>query len=313
MKLTQCRDMVAIVEHGSLRAAARHLEMPQPALTRSIRALEKELGVVLFAREARGMTLTARGRLFYQRASAIVNEVQRARDELAQSAGDDQGLLAVGLSIMPHVGMLPLALQQFRARYPRVRLQLVEGLFPDVEMALRNGSLDFYLGAAPRVPPAPGLSVEPLFDNTRAVVARKGHPLAGARTLKKLAGAEWATTSIDYNTEEDLHRLFDSHGLPQPSVMLQVRSALSLMVALAHSDLLALLPVQWGEFPMLGDVLVTIPVKETLPAPPIVLIQRPDALLTPAAEYFCDMLRRHQPPGAGKPARTGRAPRRSAP
>lgn len=302
MKLNQFRDMVAIVEHGSLRAAARHLDLPQPALTRSIRALEKELGVILFDREARGMSLTALGRLFYQRASAVVNEVQHARDELAQSQGDGQGTVVAGLSIMPHVGMLPHALAQFRARYPKVRLQLIEGLFPELEMRLRNGSIDFYLGAAPRAPVAAGLHSELLFENTRAVVARKGHPLAAARSLRELGTAEWATTSIDYNAEEDLHNLFLRYRMAQPNVMLQARSALSLMVALAHSDLLALLPVQWGEFHLTRDTLMLIPVQEILPAPPIVLIQRPDLPLTPAAEFFCDMMRRHAP--ALRPARS---------
>jgi len=67
MKLNQLRDMLAIVERGSLRAAARHLDLAQPALTRSIRSLEKDLGTTLFEREAKGMVLTAAGQLFYQR------------------------------------------------------------------------------------------------------------------------------------------------------------------------------------------------------------------------------------------------------
>lgn len=295
MKLNHFRDMVAIVEHGSLRAAARHLGMAQPVLTRSIRTLERDLGVVLFEREARGMTLTALGKLFYQRASAVVNEVQRARDELAQHQGDDTGTLVAGLSIMPHVGMLPYALSRFRQRYPSIRLQLIEGLFPDLEMPLRNGQIDFYLGAAPRVPPAPGLISELLFENTRAVVARRGHPLATAGRIKDLAAAEWATTSIDYNAEEDLQNLFARYRMGEPRIMLKTRSALSLMVGLAHSDLLALLPIQWGEFPLTRDTLTLIPIKETLPGPPIVLIQRPDLPLTPAAEFFCDLMRRCVP------------------
>ena len=72
MKLTQMRDMVAVVERGSLRAAARHLDLAQPALTRSIGALERELGVTLFEREARGMVLTPAGKLFHRRASAVI-------------------------------------------------------------------------------------------------------------------------------------------------------------------------------------------------------------------------------------------------
>jgi len=295
VKLNQFRDLVTIVEHGSLRAAARHLGVAQPVLTRSIRALERELGVVLFERETRGMTLTSLGRLFYARASAVVNEVRRARDELAQSQGDASGTLAVGLSIMPHVGMLPYALSAFRKRYPGVRLQLREGLFPDLETPLRNGDIDFYLGAAPRVPPAPGVVSQVLFENTRAVVARRGHPLAGAERLDDLADAEWATTSVDYNAQEDLQSLFARYRMGVPRVMLETRSALSLMVGLAHSDLLGLLPIQWGEFPLTRDTLMILPIREVLPAPPIVLIQRPDLPLTPAAEYFCDMMRRAAP------------------
>lgn len=297
MKLDQLQDMVAIVQHGSLSAAARRLDTPQPNLTRSVRALERELGVVLFERDARGMKLTALGELFHQRASAVVNELRRAKDELAQTQGDDAGELVAGLSIMPHVGMLPHALPQFRRRYPRVKLRLIEGLFPDVERALRAGTIDFYIGAAPHTPPAPGLNVELLLKNTRAVVARRDHPLAQARSLKELAGAEWATTSIDYNTENDLQQLFARHRLGEPTVVLRAHSALSMMVALASTDIVAMLPVQWGEFAPLKDALRTLPLKEKLAAPPIVLVRRADLPMTPAAELFCDLMRRFGPKG----------------
>ena len=302
MKLEQLSHLTAIVENRSLRAAARRLGVPQPALTRSIRALENELGAALFLREASGMVLTEAGRRFHVRASAIVHEAQRARDELAQHSGVDTGSVVAALSIMPHVGMLPHALGPFQERYPHVRLQLIEGLFPDVESALREGVIDFYLGAAPREAPAPGLVVQHLFDNTRAVVSRKHHPLARSRSLKALAGARWAITAVDYNAEEDLARLFGSLGLPRPEVLLRARSAMSLMVALAHTDLLAMLPVQWGEFPMTRDTLQLIHVREPLPAPPIVCIRRADLPLTPAAEHFVDLLSRH-PPARGTDGR----------
>jgi LysR family transcriptional regulator of abg operon len=295
MKLEQLQHLVAIVEHGSLRAASRRLQIPQPALTRSVRALEKELGGAVFLRETTGMVLTELGRRFHVRASTIIHEARRALDEIAQHSGDDRGTVVVALSIMPHVGMLPYALKAFRQRYPKVRIQLIEGLFPDAESGLRDGTIDFYLGAAPRNPPAPGLAVQKLFDNTRTVVCRKGHPLVGCRSLKELAGADWATTAVDYDAADDLLRLFSSHGLAAPQVVLQARSAMSVMVALAHSDLLAMLPVQWGEFPLTRDTLQAIPLAELLPAPAIVLVRRPDLPLTPAAEFLCDVLLRHGP------------------
>lgn len=295
MKLDQLEHLLAIVEQGSLRAAARRLELPQPALTRSIRALERELGAPLFLREQSGMTLTAAGRRFHTRASVIANEARRARDEVSQEMGDDQGTVVCCLSIMPHVGMLPQAFAPFRQRYPQVRMRILEGLFPDVEAGLRDGSVDFYLGAAPPEPPAPGLVSRRLFGNTRAVVARKGHPLARAATLRELAEAEWATPSLAYRAEEDLAGVFEAHGLPPPRVVLAVRSALSLMVALAHSDLLAMLPSQWEGFALACNALHVISVREMLPAPDIVLIHRAGAPLTPAAEYLCDVLLRHAP------------------
>jgi LysR family transcriptional regulator, regulator of abg operon len=295
MKLDQLQHLVTIAEQGSLRGAARRMNMPQPALTRSVRALERELGGALFVRESTGMVLTPMGKRFHLHASAIVNEARRALDAVSQDGGDNEGTVTVALSIMPHVGMLPHALPIFQQRYPKVRLLLSEGLFPDVESGLRQGSIDFYLGAAPRLAPAAGLTVQPLFENTRAVVCRKGHPLSAARSLKALGRANWATTAVDYNAEDDISHLFESHGLPAPRVLLQARSAMSVMVALAHSDLLAMLPVQWEEFPLMRDNLQMIRIREVLPAPRIVLIRRPDLPLTPAAEFLCDVLLRYGP------------------
>lgn len=295
MKLDQLNAILAIVEHGSLRAAARRLDVPQPALTRSLRGLEKELGVALFERAPQGMTLTAIGRLFHQRAAAIAHEMRRARDEIAQASGEGSGTVVAALSILPLGGLLPRALPVFRRRFPAVRVKIVEGLFPDVEAALRAGALDFYMGAEPRARPAPGLLVERLFDNRRVVVARKGHPLSGARSLAALAGAEWATTSIDYDAEDDLRQLFAQHDLPPPRVVLEVGSALALMAGLANTDLLATVPASWAELAMAREALTVIATGAAMPAPPIVLIQRAGLPATPAAEHLCDVLRRFAP------------------
>lgn len=295
MKLSQLRDIVAIVEHGSLRAAARHLDIAQPLLTRSVRELERELGTPLFERDVKGMTLTRAGVAFHRRASVIVHEARRAQEEVHQHDGGGEGVVVAGLSIMPHTGLLPRALMPFRRRYPKVRLQLIEGLFPALENRLREGTVDFYIGAAPQVPPAPGLLLQKLFANHRAVFCRQGHPLARETSLQALLAAEWATPSIDYNATIDLAQLFARHGLPAPNITLQAGSALSVMVALAETDLLAMLPVQWGDFAPIAGALQRIPVQEALPAPDIVLIRRPDLPLTPAAEHLVDLMLRSAP------------------
>jgi len=293
MKLNQLRDLVAIVERGSLRGAARHLGVAQSGLTRSIRNLEHELGHPMFEREARGMVLTSMGQLFYQRASSAMNELRRADEEMAQAQGGVQGTVVAGLSIMPHLGMLPGALTPFRQRYPGVTLKIIEGLYPAIEPGLRNGTIDFYMGAASQAAPAAGLIAETLFENTRIVVARKGHPLAAARSLKELSKADWATPSLDVIAAEDLNEVFSRFKLGLPQIRLQANSAMSLLVALAHSDLLTMLPRQWAEFAMTQQALQVIPIRERLAAPPIVFLRRADLPLTPAAEHLSDLLKRY--------------------
>jgi len=291
MKLNQLKDLMAIVERGSLRAAARHLGQAQPALTRSIRLLEQDLGTSLFEREARGMVLTPAGKLFYQRASLVVHELRHAREEIEQHTGQMTGTVVMGLSIMPHVGLLPQALPRFREQFPHIKLKVIEGLYPAIEPGLRDGSIDFYLGAAPEEAIESGLISTELTENTRTVVARKNHPLCLAKSITDLKDAQWASTSVSFNAENDLIDLFAQHGLPAPQLMFQANSALSLMVALSSTDLIALLPVQWNDFHLTKDTLQVIPIKETLPAPSIVCIQRPGLPLTPAAQRMFQCLK----------------------
>ena len=292
MKLQQLRDVLAVAERGSLRAAARYLGVAQPALTRSIQALERELGIPLFERQSTGVAVTPMGALFIRRASAVRSELQRAREEIDQIRGKTHGRLSACLSTVPHIALLPYALPAFQARYPDVHLDLTEGLFPMAEVSLRSGIIDIYVGPPPMQTPGPELLVENLFPNTRVILGRKGHPLAHARSLRELIDAQWLSTSAFLKSDEELAPLFADHGLPAPRLLVQGHSALTMLVAMAYSDLLGMLPVQWTEFPLTRDALQRINVVEPLPSPPICIVRRAGLPLTPAGDYFCDMLRR---------------------
>jgi LysR family transcriptional regulator, regulator of abg operon len=302
MKINQLRDIVAIAERGSLRAAARHLHSAQPGLTRSVRELERELGVPLFERRARGMTLTPMGEAFVRRAGAVLRELERAGEEVRQLQAGTSGRVVAGLSMVPHIALLPKALRPFRAKYPQVQLDLIDGGYPTLEPGLKNGTIDFYVGPRPDGRGVPELVLEKLFDNERIILGRKGHPLAQARSLRDLVRAEWVTTSITFKAEEELGDLFKQHGLPTPRLGFRSQSALTLTVLLANTDLLAMVPVQWLNL-VFASSLAPIQVKETLPAPPIVVIRRAGLPLTPAAQYLLDLLRRNvprMPPGRGR-------------
>jgi DNA-binding transcriptional LysR family regulator len=292
MKTNQLRNLLAVAEHGSLRAASRHLGIAQPAITRSIRELERELGVPLFERQTTGVIPTPMGRVFIQRARAAQNELTRARDEIELMKGAQGGSVSACLSTAPQIALLPDTLKPFRNRYPDVKLDLTESLFPSADPLLRDNTLDFYVGPLPEQPLSSDFLSETLFTNQRVILARKGHPQATAKSLKELQNCEWITTATTVKPELELGPLFETYNLPYPRIMMKARSALGMIMAVAHSDLLMMLPMQWAEQSWLGTILEEIKVVETLPGPAICLVHRVNLPLTPAAEYFCDLIRR---------------------
>lgn len=291
MKLNHLRDVLAIAERGSLRAAARALVVPPSALSRSVAELERELGVPLFERQARGVQMTEAGQLFVLRANAVQNELRRARDEIEQLRGKTHGCVSVCLSSVPHFALLPQVLRPFYQRYPDVDLEVLDGVYPTIESEIKAGKLDCYIGPPPEHVPADFVS-EKLFDNTRIIIGRKNHPLGGARSLRDLVSARWVRTSYSYKAEEEIGPLFASHGLPPPRLVMKARSTMTFMVALAYSDMITMLPQQWLEFAPTSALLQKFDIKEPLSAPPIAIVRRAGLPLTPAAEYFCDLIRR---------------------
>ena len=291
VKISALRDFLAVVERGSVHAAARHQGGAQPTVSRNIRELERRLGVVLFERSAKGTQLTPMGKVFYARAKSAQSELLRAQEELAQLRGETHGHVTLALSTVAQISLLPDALEPFRDRYPGVRLNVIDALFPRVEGELRNGTIDCYIGPVPD-DVGPDFRVEKLFDNTRVVVGRKGHPLGKAKSLRELVDAEWATTTVTPKADDELAPLFTHYGLRTPRSVMQLHSALTTLVLIGKTDLLVLLPVQWVHSRLWSDELETIPVKEVLPAPAINIVRRSALPLTPAAEYFCDMIRR---------------------
>ncbi|HLF22524.1 MAG TPA: LysR substrate-binding domain-containing protein [Burkholderiales bacterium] len=292
MRLTQIRDFLAVVDAGSIRAAARELGVSQPALTKSVRQLEEELGAVLVARSVRGAQPTAFGRVFLARARAVNADLRRAREEIAQLRGSREGSLAIGSAPGPALGLLPEALVRLRKGWPQASLRIVDISPPEVLPALRQGSLDLALSVRnePLAETPTDCLVEPLYLNRTAIVARRGHPLAGARRLAQLAEAEWVRTGFPGNSSA-LPDLFSNAGLPPPRYRAECTSFLMVPELVAQSDLLAVVPWQIVAREGKAGRIVRVAVRESLPAREISLFRRADVPLTPIARECVDILR----------------------
>lgn len=292
MKLSHLRDVLAVAEQGSIRAAGRQLGATQPAITRSIREIEHELGVSLFERHAKGVRLTPMGQAFVRRAAAVQQEVRRAREEIDQLKGATTGEVSIALSTATIMSLMPRAMREFRKKFPDAVIKVHESFFQPVEQELLTGQIDFYVGPLDSTKGALQFQVEPLFENNRVIVGRKGHPLSGARSLEDLAGARWVRpTMSSHIVEGDFEEMFERAGLPRPNIVVNARSALIMVLAIIDSELLTVVPRQWIDLPLLAGFIEPLGLPP-LYAAPIAIVRRQDMPLTPIAEYLCDMMRR---------------------
>lgn len=293
MKLSHFRDVLAVAETGSLRAAGRHLGVAQPAITRSIRELERELGVSLFERHAKGVKLTVVGETFLRRLKFFDAELRRAREEIAQINGGVAGEVSIALSTASCIALMPTATAAFRKRYPDAVLKVSESLFQPIESDLENGTVDFWVGPLKNAVAPPQFAVEMLFENQRRVLARKGHPLVGMRSLAELTDARWVRPTLTLrNTEGDFAAEFEQRALPPPNIVVHARSALVTVLTVAHSDLLTILPQQWLESPLTDGMIDALELDQPLTSASICIVRRHGLPLTPMAEHLCDQMRK---------------------
>lgn len=292
MKLHHLRDFTTVAATGSLRAAARQLGLSQPALTKNLQQFERELGYALFERSARGATLSAAGHRFLPRAQAVLNELERGVGELRELDGQG-GRVNVALSSAVAIPCLAGALHDFRQRYPQAPVRIVAGHYPVMFPELRSGALDFFVGPRPGQALSDEFVLEEVFRNTRSVVGRKGHPLGRATSLGELVDATWVVTGATGAAATENDQLFLRHGLPVPAARVVCEYDVGLLVLLASTDMLSILPRQWAHTTAFGGALAEIRVRESLPGPDIVLVRRAGLPLTPAAQHMLTLIQRH--------------------
>ena len=128
MDLRQLQGFVQVAELGSFTRASRLLGVAQPALSRQVRALETELHQTLFTRTGRGVTLTEPGKRLLAHGRGILQQVERARQDMEDERGAASGHLAVGMPPSISRALTAPLVTAFRSRFPRATLTVVEGL-----------------------------------------------------------------------------------------------------------------------------------------------------------------------------------------
>ena len=191
MEIKQLAYFQAVVEEGSISAAARRLHLTQPPLSLQIRLLEEELGVRLLERGPRRVSLTDAGKLLYKRAEAILEMTSSTVRELDDYAQGLSGVLRLGTVSTSGPALLDQRIPAFHAAYPKVRFEIQEGNTFELLELLSAGIIE---AAVVRTPfQQDGLGIRYLQEEPMAAVGLTElwttHPPAGSQlSLLELAG-----------------------------------------------------------------------------------------------------------------------------
>lgn len=163
---------IKVADVGSFSRAAASLHLSQPVLSRQVRKLEEELGLTLFNRNGRGVTLTQGGRCLLENARAVQQALATTMAELAVLRSRVSGNAAIGMpSSVGRVLTVPLA-RHFRDHLPDVRLHIVEGFSGDIMERLHHGRLDIAISYS--ATSAPSIAVDPVASEALLLISPAG-------------------------------------------------------------------------------------------------------------------------------------------
>ncbi|AHG39317.1 LysR family transcriptional regulator [Pseudomonas syringae CC1557] len=151
MNLKALRCCVEVARQGSFTNAAQSLHIAQPALSMAVSRMEEELGVTLFNRAGRKITVTAEGQSFLARVQVALLELDMARQELRDMTQLQSGEIRVGVPPMFGLNYIPEVLSAFRIQHPGIVMTVLEGSADDISQRLEDRKIDIALLESRRV------------------------------------------------------------------------------------------------------------------------------------------------------------------
>ncbi|MBB2496756.1 LysR family transcriptional regulator [Aquipseudomonas ullengensis] len=175
--LRQLRHFVALAEHSHFARAAEAVHLSQPALSRSIQALESSLGCNLVDRHSRGFSLTAHGQLVLEHARRLLAGSRALSNAVSQLGNLASGELHLGAGPYPAARLVPQAMGRFAERFPRVRMQLLIDNWQQLRTRLLDDEIELFVADTRELAADPRLRVEPLQEHPGVLFCHPLHPL----------------------------------------------------------------------------------------------------------------------------------------
>jgi len=286
----QFQNLLAIIEQGSLGKAAESLHVSQPALTKSIRRLEEQLGVPLFYRDARGMRPTVYGDVLRAHAQGITIGIEHALREIESLRAGSEGTVRVAAGPLVTNEILSRAVVRLMREKPRLRISIHTAI-GNTSDDLIAGKYDFILALAPAEDPPDWLAQRRIFNDGVALIAREGHPLTRRKrvSVSDLSKASWILPPAGHYHRRRLERIFEEENLSAPVPTLECGSTDFIKHVVANSDYLGLIAAM-GLKAQDQKALSEIAIRSAFMIRPVSILWRKHQVLSAPARLLIDQL-----------------------
>lgn len=285
--------LVQLAEQRSMSAVAASLGISQSAVSQTLREIETGLGLEIFKRAPVGLFPTPLGATLALHLRRALAEIRIAEDEVRADHGDMRGTVNVGSLSLGRTRILPHALARFMMRHPNVTVRTEEGTFDTLSRHLREGELDFILGALRAPEATSGFDREVVAEDLMGIVVRRGHPLARrpSLTLADVAGASWVLPRKPAPTRDLLDAALRARGLPEARVQLETADLAITLGVLLTSDFVTAVSPMLYRHEIAAGLVVVLPIVMPETRRAIGLLRRTGATPSPAATVLMQEIR----------------------
>ena len=292
MKDHQLKALVQVADSGSIRAAARAMNLSQSALTKALRELEEDVGAELLQRSYKGIGFTPEGSALLGRARLVLATLERAREEIRLMRGGAGAHVKVAITPLVSSTVLPAVLAAYRRLQPDAALTFDEGLLVQALPGLIEGRIDFAIALASPQDLPYEIEFETLADIEAVPFARSTHPLAGASDWAALSDADWVLNLSAGSQSMNLVDWLAHRGIAPPHRITHCSSPFLIVELARRNDLIGYGPKVLITDPLVGAGLRTLAIEPLPPTMPLGLLSLRGVPLGSAAKKLAELFRR---------------------
>jgi len=290
---TRLEAFVKLAESGHMPTVAKDLGVTQPAVSRAINDLERNLDTPLFKRTSKGMLLTDRGDSLFFRVKRALLELRQVETDLAALQGTTKGRVVIGALPLGRTAILPKAIAQVLARHPKLQIATVEGPYESLAAKLRTGDIDLIFGALRPADQARDFEGEPLLNECMVIVVRAGHPLTRvpSPTLHDLTAATWILPNGSTPARKQLELAFKLEQLALPVPAVETSDLAIVRGVLLCTDQVTAISASQIEHEIASQTLTVLDIALPTTTRVIGITQRGDSSASPGAKALMEAIR----------------------